>query len=136
MDIFEVLDIPRTGVPAYVLAGMADCATPDTPTSPGAQYLDRVARDVLDWWEDADADDRESIADYPHDVVAELGDQAVPIYTRDIWAAFVDLGAYAEDPTELGEDGSDMERAAAACLYLIGERLAVALLAELVEQSA
>ena len=46
---------------------------------------------------------------------------------------FVDLGAYHEDPSELGADTSDMEEAAKTCLYLIADRLIVALLDEMEE---
>jgi hypothetical protein len=72
--------------------------------------------------------DRDSYADDDSDAVGEMADGAVPVYTADVWRTFVDLGAWAEDPTELGVDGSDMEQAAKVCLYLIGERLASTLL--------
>ena len=111
---------------AYVLARMADCASPDTLESPGAVFLLRVADDVAEALDDEDTD-RD---DAPH----EIADAAVPIYTYDVWRTFVDLAAYQEDPTELGADGSDMEQAAKVCLYMIADRLARALFEEHDEQ--
>lgn len=104
---------------AYVLAGMADCATPDSLDSIGAQFLTAVAQATVESLEyDDDRDD----------IPWTAADQCVPIYTYDVWRTFVDLAAWREDPTELGADGSDMEQAAKVCLFAIGERLAAAVL--------
>ena len=103
----------------YVLAGMADCASPDTKDSPGARFLGLVADSVVEAVEnEGDRDD----------IPWTAADQCVPIYTFDVWRTFTDLAAWQEDPTELGADGSDMEQAAKVCLYIIGERLAAAML--------
>lgn len=61
--------------------------------------------------------------------VHELADGAVPVYTHDFWATFVDLAAYAEDTDEFGpfEDVGDSAKAA---VYMIAERLAHTLLKE------
>lgn len=110
-------------VNAYVLAGYAECGTPERPDSPGAQFLLAVQDDAREAWNEATNDDRLDLTDEAHMVA----DDAVPIYTHDVWATFVDLAAYQEDPTEHGTDGSDMEQAAKMCLYMIAERLAITL---------
>lgn len=103
----------------YELAGMADCASPDSSESPGAVWLETV-------WSVADGYDEPR----DWDVVGELADSCVPVYTHNRWQVFVDLAAYNEDPTDLGADGSDMNQAAGVCLYLIAERLIAAIWAE------
>ena len=110
----------NTSPTPYELARMAGCSDPDGVDSPGAQFL----RDV---WHAATRD-RDAYADDVSDAAHDIADSAVPVYTRDVWATFTDLGAWAEDPSELGYDASDMEQAAKVCLYLIGQRLAGLLL--------
>lgn len=100
----------------YALARLADCSSPDSPESAGAQWLARVAS-CLDEIEDEDD-------------VSEQADSIVPIYTHEVWTVFVDLGAYNEDPTELGADAGDMEGCAKVCLFMIAERLLHVLLEE------
>jgi hypothetical protein len=95
---------------------MAGCADPVGTTSAGGRFLLAV-------WDAVE--DRESYSD---DAVHEIADGAVPVYTLEVWAAFVDLAAWSEDPSELGVDGSDMEQAAKVCLYLIAQRLASVLM--------
>ncbi len=109
---------------AHSLANMADTACPDTQESAGAQFLLRVQ----DWVNEA-LEYEEDLEDV-RDRSGEGADGAVPVYTGEIWSAFVDLGAYREDPTELGCDGSDMDQAARVCLYMIADRLIHALLDE------
>lgn len=103
---------------AWQLARLADCMDPDSPDSPGAQFLDSVEsayRDAVNegWYDD----------DSPH----EIADNAVPVYTHARWLTFVDLGAYQEDTTDLGDDGSDLTQSAALALYMIADRLVRAL---------
>ena len=107
---------------AYVLARMADCASPDSLESMGAMFLTAVAEVTVDATEYDD--DRDEIP-------WTAADQCVPVYTYDVWRTFVDLGAGQEDPTDHGADGSDMERAAKVCLFAIGERLAAAVLEDM-----
>ena len=109
---------------AYVLAGMADCSSPDNEDSPGARFLGLVADSVVEAVENDD--DRDEIP-------WAAADGCVPIYTHKVWSAFVDLGAWQEDPTEYGADGSDIEQAAKVCLLMIGERLAAAVLEDMGE---
>lgn len=125
---------------AYQLAGHADCLSPDNSTSPGAKLL-TDARDELveavETWRQDNPDDAWSEMPEALDYFgrfSEIADNAPSIYTHDRWMEFVDLGAYNEDPTELGSDGSDMLAAAGICLYLIAERLVRALASELAEQ--
>lgn len=104
---------------AYRLAGMAECASPDSPDSPGVRFLLRVASDFAE----RVADGEEYDDDAAYDMAHEVADAAVPIYTHERWVTFVDLAAYNEDPSELGADASDMTELAGVCLYLIAERL-------------
>lgn len=121
------------------LSNMADCASPDVPDhygfeprttvtappSPGAKFLRWIARYIEEGINsNPDARTPEDL----EDLASETADTAVPIYTYQKWATFVDLAAYNEDPTELGFDGADMGNGADACLYLIASRLAGALI--------
>ena len=119
-----------------VLARMAECSSPDTDQSPGARWLTRVrdslAEDLLFW----KPEERVELIhdDESHDVVHEAVGAVVPIYTRELWEVFVDLGAWGEDPRELGFEGDDMDQGARYCLYIIGNRLACRLLEEMHEE--
>jgi hypothetical protein len=114
---------------AWQLARLAECSDPDSDTSPGAQFLNRVESDVLERIEDNDG---EWDDDYAH----EIADNAVPVYTYTMWQTFVDLGAWEEDPSDLGYDEGDMAKGAAVCLYMIANRLAYALATEYEEENA
>lgn len=123
----------------YRLAGDADSGHPDSPTSPGSQMLERVRDGVAELLERS-RDDWHDLAtsESEHDLnnngaLDEISDGAPNIYTHAQWAEFVDLQAYNEDPTELGFDGSDMEKAAGVCLYMIADRLAHTLVSEAAE---
>ena len=115
------------GLTAYALADLAGVYTPDTPTSPGARFLEAV-RDAL---VTAEADDHGGNLETALDAIA---DDAVPDFTHPRWAIWTDLGAYREDVVEV--TGSDRVRAEAvadvlpgAVLYLIARRLGAALVA-------
>jgi len=105
----------------WELARMAGCYSPDTDDSPGARFLSRVQDDVIELESDGALDE---------DSAHEIADSAVPIYTRELWSTFVDLGAYCEDASELGATADDMDACARVCLYMIAERLASALIEE------
>jgi hypothetical protein len=64
------------------------------------------------------------------DAVHEVADGMVPVYTHEVWEVFTDLGAWtvSEDANELCDASTDMEQRAKVCLYVIAERLLVALL--------
>lgn len=107
------------------LARLADCSDPDKVDSPGALFLFSIEDDARERWEDMTTDERE--ADDIVDTWHEVADRAVPIYTHELWSMFVDLGAYNEDPTELGITADDMTLCAQVALYMIAERLCHAL---------
>jgi hypothetical protein len=54
----------------------------------------------------------------------------VPVYTHNLWVTFVDLAAYSEDLSDLVDSVSveEPEKLPQLALYMIGERLALALL--------
>jgi hypothetical protein len=115
---------------SWQLAHLAECSDPDEHDglgfedstrrvgSPGAEFLrgveDSVKEAVTDGWWDEDS-------------AHEIADSAVPIYTHRMWQTFVDLAAYQEDPSELGDYSDDPNRMAGVCLYMIADRLARAL---------
>lgn len=110
------------GYNAYRLADLAECTQPDTLESPGAKWLELVRDGVLDQWNEF----KESI--YPEDMVFEVADSLVPIYTNEIWEIFVDLGAYREG-NDLGIT-DDTTKVAQVALLRIAERLINAILRE------
>lgn len=103
-----------TSYTVWQLAGLADVHSPDSLTSPGAAWLEQVARSL----DDSD--------DWTEDTAHELADDVVPIYTHERFQVFVDICAYQEDVTEFGPIG-DMEQAAGVALYMIAVRLIDAL---------
>lgn len=109
----------ETTYTAFALARLAECYSPDSADSPGARFLDSIEADYRDRRDEGSYDED----DTPH----EIADAAVPVYTHERWQTFVDLGAYEEDTTELGDDGSDLTQSAATALYMIAERLVRAL---------
>ena len=102
---------------AFALANMADCSCPDALDSPGAKFLLDVQSATADHL-DSDGDPEE---------LHEIADNAPDVYTWQRWQEFVDLGAWQEDPAELGGESEDMTAQAGICLYLIADRLARAL---------
>ena len=114
----------------WQLARMASCADPDkaqtaeNPGSDGAVFLHRCADDARELF-DSHPDTRER-----EDYVGEYADGAVPVYTCDLWRTFVDLAAWEEDPSDVGEP-EDMTSAAGICLYLIADRLIRAILEDM-----
>jgi hypothetical protein len=109
----------------YRLANEAGCASPDSVVSAGAKFLNSVRDAVVECVETIEEGEIEEWDDQ----INEIADNAPDVYTSTMWAEFVDLGAYQEDPTDLGVDGSDMDQSARICLYIIAERLARALFA-------
>ncbi len=103
---------------AYELARMAGCASPDSPESAGAVFLLDVQFAVNEY------------SEIDEDTAAQVADEAPDVYTHQMWAEFVDLAAYNEDPTELAGELADMGQSARICLYMIAERLAAALIDE------
>lgn len=128
------------------LADMAGCGSPDRPDgigcappadlstvvpSPGAKFLRSVADDLAEriayHFEASGQDPRDvDLERELEDEVHEVADGAVPIYTGTRWAVFTDLAAWQESMADYGPP-DDLTDAAGAALYMIAERLAVAL---------
>ena len=116
------------------LAYRADCHSPNTDEGRGFLTLTRdcLLERVTYYLADLDDGEEPDWYYFHDDVVSEIADGTVPIYTSDLWAAFVDLHAYNEDITEyaVSNDGT-MEQRAQVALCLIGDRLCNALIGEL-----
>lgn len=112
---------------AYQLANLADVQSPDSLESPGAQWLVQVA---------SYADEIDASEEYWQDEVSEAADSVVPIYTHNRWQVFVDLCAYTEDVNDIDPGASaDMNDRAGLALYMIAERLLVALVEAKAEEA-
>jgi len=107
------------GLSVNQLVKLADCASPDSMTSPGAAFLESVR--------DAVADTIEPDGTLRDDSRHEIADGAPDVYTVTRWAEFVDLAAYQEEP-DCGEWPSDLTDAAGVALYQIAARLISAIL--------
>lgn len=136
------------------LADLAGCGSPDRPDgigvsppadmstvqpTPGALFLRWVADDLAERiayiFEDLDP----ACCDLARELEEELrevADGAVPVYTGERWAVFADLAAYNEDPGDIGGWPADLTDAAGAALYMIAERLALALVESWAEELA
>lgn len=67
----------------------------------------------------------------PDDATFEIADSCGPVYTHDVWSAFVDLAADQEYVGDsYGLESSGRKGAASAVLHEIAHRLVVALVAE------
>ena len=106
------------------LAHRADCYSPDSPDSPGAEYLGRVRDAVLELAE------RHDNADDIMDEIHEAVDGAISVGTHEQWQAFVDLGAYEVDTDDYGAIAVGSNGAITA-LYVVGTNLAGTLIDEL-----
>lgn len=108
---------------AFALARLADCASPDTNLSAGADFLRYVRDSLVDRLVESVRLDEDEASDLAH----EIADQSVPIYTHQLWCTFVDLAGYDEDTSGFLGEGATADSIANAALYQIGERLALAL---------
>lgn len=114
---------------ANELAHLAECGSPDSPTSPGAAFLASVRDSLVENIEKGYLD-----PDDPSDLVHEIADDAPDVYTHTRWLEFVDLAAYQEYPTEFEPGGPDLKDPdylfdlPGRCLYVIADRLCHALL--------
>jgi hypothetical protein len=121
----------QTSPTPWELARLASCADPDAIDSWGAEWLRGVASEVEEIR--AAREEGHDLADLIH----ERADARVPVYTWDRWATFVDLGAWSEDLSEIGDGTScDMTADAGVALYLIAERLLFALLQDALGEDA
>jgi len=117
----------------YHLASLADTASPDHPLvdnaqafppSPGAIFLHRVEDATAEAIVNAEGED-------VNDLVHEVADSCVPIYTHELWQTFVDLAAYNED---VGTEYGDLTSLASLALYGVACRLVEALVAEWIDE--
>lgn len=106
---------------SWTLAEYADCLAPATDS--GTAFLTLV-RDcvVRDWERLTETNDPDAGGG-----ASEIAYGCVPTSSRDRWAAFVDLGAYYEDVTGLGDTIRSLNQAAHTALYTIATRLVYAL---------
>lgn len=84
----------------------------------GHECINRVIRDITDAIEEGRFDE-----DDESDVIHELADSAVPVYTDQRFLELVEFRAYHEDVNELAPDSGDMVHLAAVALYMTYERL-------------
>jgi hypothetical protein len=114
----------------WELARMAECSDPDKTDSPGANFLRAIESSVKDalsygyeQGDDVTSDEWQS------ERSSELADYCVPVYTHNLWVTFVDLAAYSEDLSDWAyeHDTDSPERLPSLALYVIGERLSLAL---------
>lgn len=99
---------------AYELARLAECGTPDSKVSPGAEMLMYVRDAIVEAWEKDELDERfinETVGDAP-DTMTHL-----------MWLQFVDLLAYQEEDVAPSVQLS-MDDAARRALTQIADRLA------------
>jgi hypothetical protein len=96
-------------------------------------YLERVRDALVDAVQELPGSMPEDAwQDYFTDIAHEVADGAVPIMTHRVWATFADLGAWNVDDEGLAEGEDGMTRRAMIILYVVANRVANALLAELV----
>ncbi len=119
--------------PPHNLAYRADCKSPSTDEGRGFLTLTRdcLLERVTYYLADQDDDETPDWNDFRDDVVWEVADGVVPVYTYDVWATFTDLAAYNEGCADYVPVDATMEDRARAALYLIAERLCHALIGEL-----
>lgn len=113
------------GLTVYRLAREAECMDPDSDETAGAKFLYHVRDRVAELIEEHPG----STVDDLGDSITELADGAPDVYTYTRWLEFVDLGAWQEEIGEYGEP-EDLTAAAGIALYMIAERLAVALIGQ------
>lgn len=119
---------------AYVLSDRADCSSPDSHTSDGAQFLGNL-RDAtighVDYLRGEGADpDSVDWSDARYSITEEVEPS---IYTHARWMQFVDLEAYHQDIEDLGDGVTDMFDLAGLYLLEIAHTLVGSLLEELRE---
>lgn len=102
----------------YVVNDMANhmgCASPDSPTSPGAVWLTHIHDAVVEAYENGQFDGQDD------DVAFELADSLVPVYTADVWEVFVNLAGYSgvDDVTvmQAGEDMTDFAKRVLCAMF-------------------
>lgn len=118
---------------ANQLAYRADVTSPDSPDSPGAQLLASVRDSLVESIDQFVDEDGIVDEDEAHDLAHEIADSAPSPYTHAMWSQFLDLCAYGEDLDEYTSEDTSMEARARIAIYLIAERLALALVQEIAD---
>lgn len=106
---------------AHDLSGYADCAC---RTEGAREWLADVRGSMVEDLAYLIADSGEVPGSEVTDLLAEVADRMVPVYTAERFDLLASTGAYAEDIVgELGVVDGDLEQQAAAALYLVAARL-------------
>lgn len=129
--IGQVVETVR-GLTIGTLAGLADCIWPENGSA-GASVLEAVRDNVAEAIEWA-ADELRGVSDWGQvladpGTMHEIADGAPSCYTATLFQEVVDLGAFAEDISDLGPV-RDLGHGAAVAVYMIAERLAWAIVAD------
>jgi hypothetical protein len=116
----------------WELARMAECSDPDTDSSPGADFLRAIESSVKEALNLEGYDEIVPVPmpeDWAMDQANEVADLCIPVYTHNLWVTFVDLAAYSEDVSDYTGTIAvgTPEQLPNLALYMIGERLALAL---------
>ena len=128
----EVKDQPVRDWSAFRLSNEAGIPVRPGKDSEGSKFLERVRDSFIEQFDfEREAmlgsEDEDSVSDLmfeqQHDMIHNVVDGCVPIYTHQIWETFTDLCAWTEDLSELGGPETDMNKNAMTALYLIGCRL-------------
>jgi hypothetical protein len=106
---------------------LANLAEVNAGHGAGFDMLDAVRLGVIDAVVNGDLLE----ARYPEDTLTEIADGAVPVYYATTFEALVELRAWAEDIDGLVENEADLATRANVCLFVVAERLARALAAEI-----
>lgn len=112
-------ELDYTVYTVWELARIAGVEYPDSAESVGAQWLETVAAVAAD-------EDWDSVHDMDQaDLIRELADGCVPVYTHLRMKVLVDLCAYTEDVSDDSMYGQPLGMVALAgvALYRVAERL-------------
>lgn len=86
-----------------------------------AEYVNTIAEVFADYLKhDYDPETGESNIDFLQDVMHEVVDGSVPVYTSEIFDLASDPNVYGQDPSELGCEGESLDKQVIACIYLAG----------------
>lgn len=105
-------------VSVYEMANLANCGTPDSQDSAGAELFDAIRVNLI-----------ESLQFNPLGAieVASIADISLNVYSHQIWLQFIDLCGYDEDLSDGMALGSTMTQQAQYVLASIAERVIYAI---------
>tara|TARA_E500000331_G_scaffold352740_1_gene401961 strand:+ start:560 stop:1039 length:480 start_codon:yes stop_codon:yes gene_type:complete len=134
--IIEVNDQPVRDWSAFRLSNEVGISSAPPRESLGSRFLETIRDTFIEQFDfernaalDLEDDDlvNDLLFEHQHDIIHNVVDGCVPIYTHQIWETFTDLCAWSEDLSELGGPETDMNKNAMTALYMIGCRLGDAL---------